>query len=174
LLCEDERDFSLFDADLDADFGSDASGAGCAATAGAAGGTAPAEPSGDFADANLGAGAATPAEPSGDFAAANFGAGAIGVGAGAAVAGDECSRLLAGLPARVIDGADCDFDADADGADCDAAVPELDGARRLSSALPGEISFGSGYTDGGATSLMIGFAVPSFSALLGAITFGAG
>jgi len=125
--------------------------------------------------AGAGAGAAT---PRGDGPETNF-----GVGAGAR-AGDEFSRLLAGLPARVCDGADCegaDLEADgadleADGADCEAAVPE----RRLSSDLsdlPGEITFGSGYAEGGATSWTIGFASrrsSDFSDFAGEIIFGVG
>lgn len=99
-------------------------------------------------------------------------------GAGAAAAatleddGDECSRLLAGLPARVCDGAEADgADFDADGADCEEVDARL-------SDLPGEINFGSGYADGGATSFTIGLALRSdfsaFSDLPGEITFGVG
>jgi len=173
-LCEDERDFSLRD-----DFSL------C-------------EDERDFCSGAAGAGAGI-AMPSGEGADTNFGAGA-GAAVGADGAGDECSRLLAGLPACVCDGADCDgvdfdaerdADADADaeaeaeGADCDAEVDELDGARRFSSDLPGEITFGSGYADGGATSWTIGFAsrrssrssrlrLSGLSDLPGEITFGVG
>lgn len=144
LLCEDERDLSLCEAERDLP---------------------------------------SLCEDARDF---SWGAGA-GAASTAAAADGECSRLLTGLPARVIDGAEADgadFDADADAdadTDFDADV-ELDGARRFSSDLPGEITLGSGYTDGGATSWTIGFELdawdlPAFSDLSdlpGEITFGVG